>query len=111
QYSREETVALNGGQGGNTIDIQQTHREQSTDGSTSSTFTVNTGSGNDVITLGAPVGNSGLFSMDGFQQDVVAPTFSGPAPSPRGFPVLINSRGGNNTVAIRDTAGITPASL
>src|SRR5262249_44747643 len=31
RYSREEIVALNGGRGGNTIDIQETHREQSTD--------------------------------------------------------------------------------
>ncbi len=111
QYAREETVALSWGQGGNTIDIQQTHREQSTDGSTSSTFTVNTGSGDDSITLGAPVGTSGLFSMAGFQQDVVAPTFTGPAPSPRGIPVLINSQGGDDTVAIRDTASTAPTSL
>ena len=111
QYIREEIVALNGGQGGNTIDIQQTHREQSTDGSTSSTFTVNTGIGNDIITLGAPVGNNGQFSMTGFQQDVVAPTFTGPEPSRRGIPVLINSQGGDDTVAIRDTASTTSASL
>ncbi len=114
QYSREETVALSGGSGGNEIDIQSTHREQSTDGSTSSTFTVNTGSGGDSITLGAPVGTGGPFSMDGFQQDVVAPNFvtvDGLPPSRRGIPVLINSQGGHDTVEIRDTASTTPTSL
>ena len=196
QYSREETVALNGGSGGNTIDIQGTHREQSTDGSTSSTFTANSGSGSDIITLGAPVAavgandvlgaaagaadgghnliritvastaklytgaqvsisgmtsgtteangtwtitvinsttfdlqrstfvhayvaNSGgkvfTFSMTGFQQDVVEPNFvttaEGLPPSRRGVSVLINTQGGNDKVAIRDTASTTSTSL
>ncbi len=110
RYQHEETVVLSAGQGGNTIDIQQTHREQSTDGSTSSTFTANAGAGDDSITLGAPAGN-GQYSMDGFQQDVVAPTFTGTNQSRRGIPVLINAQGGDDSVSIRDTADINRARL
>ena len=111
QYSRQETVALSGGQGGNKFEIQQTHREQSTDGSTSSTFSVNSGPSDDDVRLGAPIGSTGTFSMAGFQQDVVAPTFTGASPSPRGIPVLINSQGGYDPVHVRDDGHTSPASL
>ena len=109
EYTRQETVALSGGSGGNIIDIQGTHREQSTDGSASSTFTVNTGTGDDTVTFGAPSG--GDYRMIGFQQDLEAPTFGGSTPSQRGIPVLVNTQGGDDSVSIQDTASTERTNL
>ncbi|MBS0263399.1 MAG: hypothetical protein JSS02_15765, partial [Planctomycetes bacterium] len=110
QYRHEEIVVLSAGAGNDTIDIQQTHREQSTDGSASSSLTVNGGAGDDSITLGAPVGG-GLYSMRGFQQDVDVPVFSGSNASPRGVPVVINVQGGDDAVIVRDTGETSRTSL
>jgi hypothetical protein len=111
QFTRQEIVALNGGSGGNTIDVRQTHREQSTDGSASSTFTINAGAGSDVITLGKTIGSTGTRSMEGFQQEIGAPSFTGANPSPRGIPVLLNGQGGTDVVNVDDSASIRSSNL
>ena len=104
QFTRQEIVSLSAGSGGNNIDVRQTHREQSTDGSASSTFTINAGAGSDVITLGQTVGTNGERSMEGFQQTIGIPVFTGASSSPRGIPVLINGQGGTDAIRIVDSA-------
>jgi hypothetical protein len=111
EFTRQSLVALNAGSGGNTVDVHQTHREQSTDGSASSTFTINAGAGSDVITLGEPIGSTGRSSMESFQQDIGAPTFTGVSPSRRGIPVLINGQGGTDVVNLDDTSSIVSTNL
>ncbi|MCU0709908.1 MAG: hypothetical protein MUF23_16625, partial [Pirellula sp.] len=104
RYQRTNIVSLQGGSGGNRFDVLRTHREQSTDGSVSSSFTVNLGEGSDEVRMGAPVGVTGARSMDSFRQDLVAPTFQGSNPSRRGIPVLLNGQGGNDLIDVNDTS-------
>jgi hypothetical protein len=111
QFTQQEIVALNGGSGGNTIDVLQTHREQSTDRSASSTFTINAGAGSDVITLGKTIRSTGTRSMESFQQEIGAPSFNGETPSPRGIPVLINGQGGTDVVNVDDSASTRSSKL
>ena len=100
-FQRFETVVLNGGQGNNTFDVYGTQREQGSNGGHSSTFTINTGTGNDTVAIGTPV--TGGDTLDGFLINT--------ASAGGGVPVMVNGQGGNDTVQFIDTADTTDTNL
>ena len=63
-----ETVAINAGQGNDTINLEKTHREQAVAGK-NATFTVNAGGGNDTVNIGEPV-SGGYSTASGWMAEL-----------------------------------------
>jgi hypothetical protein len=101
-FQRFETVVLNGGQGDNTFDVFGTQREQGSNGGHSSTFTINTGGGNNTVNIGTPSGAAGDL-LESFLIDTTK--------SSGGVPVMVNGQGGNDIVQFMDTASMTDTNL
>ncbi len=104
RYTTIETVVLNAGGGNDIVDLEATHREQSTVAGIASTFTINAGGGDDTVTIGEQT--AGGFSLERFAIDADPAT-----PTTRGIRVLVNGQAGNDTVHFQDTAPTDPLSL